>query len=63
MLRGEDFLLRGDDFLLQGDDFLLRGGFSVERQKSMLCLIPMKLCLVIHMDMPNKRKMQKQVID
>ena len=38
------------------------GGFSAERQKSTLCLIPTKLCMVIPMDMPNKRIMQKQVI-
>jgi hypothetical protein len=34
-----------------------------ERQKSTLCPIGMKFCMVIHMDMPNNRKMQKLVID
>ncbi len=57
MLRGDDFLLRGDDFSGEG------GGFSAERQKSTLCPIPTKLCMVIPMDMPNRRKVQKQVID
>ncbi len=59
-LKGEDFVLRGDDFPLRGDDFPVRGE---ECQKSTLCPIPTKLCMVISMDMPNKRKIQKQVID
>jgi hypothetical protein len=66
LLRGEisaeggGFLLRGEDFLLRGEDFWLRGGgFSAEYQKSTLCPILMKLCMVIPMDMPNNRKMHK----
>ncbi len=57
-------MLRGDDFPLRGDDFPVReGGFSAERQKSTLCPITKKLCMVIPMDMPNKRKILKEVFD
>jgi hypothetical protein len=50
-------------FRCEGMIFRSGGGFSAERQKSTLCPIPTKLCMVIPMDMPNKSKMQKQVID
>ncbi len=57
-------MLRGDDFPLRGDDFPVReGGFSAERQKSTLCSITRKLYMVIPMDMPNKKKILKEVID
>jgi hypothetical protein len=63
-LREEDFFAEGGWFFAARGWFSGEwGGFSAERQKSRLCPIPTQLCMVIPMDMPNKRKMQKQVID